>query len=138
METKEMQAIKRLLKKLSALRATLSDDERALLDGFIVTPKADDEVQAHMFPPGALPPGALPPGALPPGAFDEVQAHMLPPGALPPGALPPGAFDEVQAHMLPPGALPPGAPDEVQAHILPPYPRWEIVFDSVKQVYKIA
>jgi hypothetical protein len=75
---------------------------------------------------------------LPPGAFDEVQAHMLPPGALPPGALPPGAFDEVQAHMLPPGALPPGAPDEVQAHILPPYPRWEIVFDSVKQVYKIA
>ena len=48
MNTEEMQAMKRLLKKLSALRATLSDEERALLDEFIVTPKAD-EVVAQKF-----------------------------------------------------------------------------------------
>ena len=38
-------AINRLLKKLSALRATLKGDERDLLDGFVLG--ASDEVSAH-------------------------------------------------------------------------------------------
>ena len=48
MKNDEMQVLKRLLKKLSALRTTLSDDERALLDQFIVTAQADDTM-AHVF-----------------------------------------------------------------------------------------
>ena len=43
MRTAKKQAAKRLLKKLSALRATLPDDEREILDGYIVV----DEVEAH-------------------------------------------------------------------------------------------
>ncbi|HEX9839949.1 MAG TPA: hypothetical protein VGA72_11405 [Anaerolineales bacterium] len=42
MKTTEKQASKRLFKKLSALRATLSNEERKLLDELIVT-----EVAAH-------------------------------------------------------------------------------------------
>lgn len=41
-QTKQSQASKRLLKKISALRATLPADERKVLDSLIVT-----EVQAH-------------------------------------------------------------------------------------------
>ena len=42
MKTTEKQASKRLFKKLSALRATLSNEERAILDNLIV-----NEVEAH-------------------------------------------------------------------------------------------
>jgi hypothetical protein len=42
---KQDQAFNRLLKKLSALRATLKGDERNLLDGLIIGP--NDEVAAH-------------------------------------------------------------------------------------------
>ena len=42
MKTTEKQASKRLFKKLSALRATLSNEERAILDNLIV-----NEVAAH-------------------------------------------------------------------------------------------
>ena len=45
MDPKQDQALKRLLKKLSALRATLKSDERTLLDGLITG--AADEVGAH-------------------------------------------------------------------------------------------
>jgi len=41
---KQDQAFNRLLKKLSALRATLKGDERNLLDGLITAP---DEARAH-------------------------------------------------------------------------------------------
>src|SRR5215211_5024485 len=43
MKTTQSQASKRLFKKLSALRATLSNEERAILDRLIVT----EEVKAH-------------------------------------------------------------------------------------------
>jgi hypothetical protein len=43
MKTFEKQAAKRLFKKLSALRATLSNEERAILDKLV----GADEVQAH-------------------------------------------------------------------------------------------
>jgi len=42
---KQDQAFNRLLKKLSALRATLKSDERNLLDGLVTSPI--DEVGAH-------------------------------------------------------------------------------------------
>ncbi len=45
MDTKKTQTLKRLLKKLSALRATLSDDEQAVLDQIIFSQSAD--VEAH-------------------------------------------------------------------------------------------
>jgi hypothetical protein len=43
MKTTQSQAAKRLFKKLSALRATLPNDERAILDSLVVF----DEVSAH-------------------------------------------------------------------------------------------
>ena len=43
MKTTQKQASTRLFKKLSALRATLSNEERAILDDLIVV----DEVSAH-------------------------------------------------------------------------------------------
>jgi len=43
MKTTRSQASKRLFKKLSALRATLSNEERAILDNLIVV----EEVNAH-------------------------------------------------------------------------------------------
>ena len=63
MDIKQDQAFKRLLKKLSALRATLKNDERSLLDE-MVTGSAD-EVEAHSMnnrpqsPPGQADPHAL-------------------------------------------------------------------------------
>ena len=45
MKTTQDLAFNRLLKKLSALRATLQGDERNLLDGMITSPT--DEVTAH-------------------------------------------------------------------------------------------
>ena len=43
MKTTQKQAATRLFKKLSALRATLSNEERAILDSLIVT----EDVKAH-------------------------------------------------------------------------------------------
>jgi hypothetical protein len=113
MDAKEMQVMNRLLKKLSALRATLPDEERALLDEFIVTPKTGEDVQAHVF-------------QAPITAAEEVQAHVMPPQAMPPA--------EVLAHAMPPQAMPPA---EVLAHAMPPQRRWDIIYDAAKQAYKI-
>jgi hypothetical protein len=50
MDAKQDQAVKRLLKKLSALRATLNNDERRMLDELVIgTP---DEVQLQSFKTG--------------------------------------------------------------------------------------
>ena len=46
MDEKQATIVKRVLKKLSALRATLSDEERAVLDGMIIANKGGD-VSAH-------------------------------------------------------------------------------------------
>jgi hypothetical protein len=80
MDTKKEQTMKRLLKKLSALRATLSDDEQELLDQLIMTPGAD--VEAHRLDPRYDP--RLDPRLDPkaqPGA--DVEAHRLDPRAFP-------------------------------------------------------
>ena len=47
MKTTRSQASKRLFKKLSALRATLSNEEREILDSLIVTEDVTAEVTAH-------------------------------------------------------------------------------------------
>ncbi len=47
MADKQTQALKRLTKKLSALRQTLRADERSLLDRMILGDEAAAEVQAH-------------------------------------------------------------------------------------------
>ena len=106
MNTEEMQAMTRLLKKLSALRATLSADERALLDEFIVAPGADD-VAAHILKEAATP--AVTPAATP--QPDEVAAHI---------------FKEAATPVVTPVALP------------KPHPRFDVIYDSVKEIYRIA
>jgi hypothetical protein len=99
MNGEEAKVMNRLLKKLTALRATLPDDERALLDGFILTRKAVDEVEAHVFDPGL----AKTPAKVP--APDEVEAHVFDPGL---------------------------------AKIAAPHPRYIIVFDTDKEIYRVA
>jgi hypothetical protein len=142
MNTEETQAMKRLLKKLSALRATLSDDERALLDGFIVTSKAD-EVVAHVIK-DAVSPAVTP-------AADDVVAHVIK-DAVSPAVAP--AADDVTAHVIKDAVSPAVAPaaDDVAAHVIKegispvvapatqprPHPRFEVIYDPVKQLYKIA
>jgi len=71
MDDKQIRIVERLLKKLSALRATLSNDERGVLDHLIVGESG--EVQAHALRPASV--GAKMP------AQDEVQAHMTRPEA---------------------------------------------------------
>ena len=51
MNAKGRISMKILLDKLSAMRVTLGDDERALLDQLIIGSQAD--VSAHMIPPGS-------------------------------------------------------------------------------------
>ena len=58
-----------VLKTLSAVRATLSDDEQAVLDGFVVS--YQDEVQAHSLTNAAT---AAITGAVA-ASPDEVRAH---------------------------------------------------------------
>ena len=97
MDVKQDQAIKRLLKKLSALRATLKNDERKMLDQ-LVTGSADD-VEAHMLP--KLPFTAAKAAK---GAKDgnEVEAHMLPKSPFTAAKAAKGAKDgnEVEAHSM--------------------------------------
>ena len=71
MDIKQDQAIKRLLKKLSALRATLKNDERSLLDE-MVTGSAD-EVEAHSMNNRPHPR----PASRPQRSADEVEAHSM-------------------------------------------------------------
>ena len=69
MVDKNTQALKRLVKKLSALRATLRSDERALLDQLILG-SAAAEVEAHSLTSAAAK-GAKVPKPM------EVEAHSL-------------------------------------------------------------
>ena len=63
------QALKRLLKKLSALRATLKSEERNLLDGLIIG--SADEAAAHRMNVGSR----VTPRTTP--AADEAAAHRM-------------------------------------------------------------
>ena len=75
MNAKQSQAIDRVLRKLSVLRITLSNEEREVLDNLIVT--GSDEVEAHKLEAAKSP--AKSPAKAPaksPDA-DEVEAHKL-------------------------------------------------------------
>ena len=138
MDEKQARIVERLLKKLSALRATLSDDERMVLDHLIVGEQApaQDEVQAHVLKPAKV--GAKTPGQ------DEVRAHVLKPAKV--GAKTPGQ-DEVRAHAFNPakvGAKTP-AQDEVRAHMAQPggadskvqwVSTFHVFFDPEKEEYR--
>lgn len=71
MDVKQDQSFKRLLKKLSALRATLKNDERKLLDQLVIG--SADEVEAHSLTPRPTPR----PNPRPSTAADEVKAHSM-------------------------------------------------------------
>ncbi len=112
MEQEGDRAMKRVLRKLSALRATLGEAEQRILDELIV--RGEPEVQAHARTPG-FDAEVRRPGP------DEVQAHARTPG-FDAEVRRPGP-DEVQAHARTPGfdaeVRRPG-PDEVQAHARTP------------------
>ena len=69
MTTQSNQSMTSVLKTLSAVRATLSDDEQTVLDGFVVS--YQDEVQAHSLTNAAI---AAVTGAVV-AAPDEVRSH---------------------------------------------------------------
>ena len=72
MTTKQDQSTNRLLKKLSALRATLKGEELILLDSFIIG--SPDEVAAHAMGARAAAKGKVTAASTAP---DEVAAHSI-------------------------------------------------------------
>jgi hypothetical protein len=139
MDEKQIQVMNRLLKKLSAMRATLSNEEQELLDQIVVFPQA--EVEAHRYDP-RYDPRADPrqdPRFDPqkqPGA-DEVEAHRYDPRADPrqdprydPQKQP--WADEVEAHQKTPSADSRAVPRQT------PQPDYRIIFDAKTQVYKMT
>jgi hypothetical protein len=95
MADKQAQALKRLTKKLNALRKTLRADERSLLDRMVLGEEVASEVAAHRFTPKAADKAA------------EVAAHRFTPKAA-----------EVVAHRFTPKAANKAA--EVVAHQMKP------------------
>ena len=98
MDVKQDQAAKRLLKKLSALRATLKNDERKLLDQ-LVTGSAD-EVEAHTMRTSSANAAT---NAVHRFAANEVEAHSLNIQSSANAARNTGtnaAANEVEAHSL--------------------------------------
>src|SRR5512137_3066428 len=110
MADKEFQALKRLVKKLSALRATLRRDERVLLDEMVLGSAA--EVSAHAMT-NAASKGAKTPKP------SEVSAHAMTNAASKGAKTPKPA--EVSAHAMT-NAASKGAktpkPAEVSAHAM--------------------
>ena len=101
-----LDTMQELLKKLTAVRMTLSDEERAILDKMVVG--AQLEVEAHGMARG--PEEKMQRGA------DEVEAHRMATG--PDELLWKDAPDEVEAHRMATGPeekMQKGA-DEVEAH----------------------
>jgi len=70
MDQKQVAATNRVLKKLSALRQTLSDDERLILDKIVSRPLEFD-VEAHTLRPD------LAPAPAPAPAPKDVEAHAM-------------------------------------------------------------
>ncbi|MCO6451634.1 MAG: hypothetical protein J5I90_12680, partial [Caldilineales bacterium] len=111
------QSTKRVLKKLSALRATLSDEEQVILDGYILD--SASEVTAHSMT-ERITPGVTPAADAGP---DEMMAHSMTeritPGVTPAADAGP---DEMMAHSMTeritPGVTPAAdaGPDEMMAH----------------------
>ncbi len=105
MDAKEMQVTQRLLKKLSALRATLSNEERNILDSMVVS--TPEDVEAHVLKEARI--EAKMPDA------DEVVAHSNKEAKIE-AKMP--AADEVVAHSNKEAKIEAKMPaaDEVVAH----------------------
>jgi hypothetical protein len=115
MDADEKKVLQRLLKKLTALRMTLSGEERDLLDKLVVSDESD-EVAAHSLSTGMAKPKTFPVSQpkydpkLKEGDESEVEAHSLSTGMAKPKTFPvsqpkydpklkEGDEDEVEAHM---------------------------------------
>ncbi len=114
MATTKNQASRKVLKKLSAVRAVLRKDERDVLDAIVLR-----EVTAHQLNGNTI--SAAGKGA----AKYQVQAHVLTPRGAAKGAGKGAAKYQVQAH----GLTPRGAgkvrakgagKQQVKAHVIPP------------------
>ncbi len=99
MTDKQTQALKRLTKKINALRKTLRADERSLLDRMILGDEAAAEVQAHKAGGGGYSPrrAAALKAAAKADKLAEVEAHRLAPKVAEKVA-------EVEAHRMLPKA----------------------------------
>jgi len=124
------QAFNRLLKKLTALRATLKSDERNLLDVIVTRPF--DEVAAHSMNVTPISPAKT---AAKTASADEVKAHALNVRTAKTPAKTASA-DEMKAHALnvrtakTPAKT--ASADEMKAHAL----NVRIVFDQTKDEYQ--
>ncbi len=110
MNAQQTKTMERLLKKLSALRATLSDEESAMLDRFIISP----DVSAHRFDGADVAQGAAGPHPAP----RDVEAHIFDAAHAAAGANP--APRDVEAHIFDAAHAAAGAnpaPRDVEAHI---------------------
>jgi hypothetical protein len=136
MDTKQDQAVNRLLKKLSSLRATLKNDERIILDELITG--SPDEVTAHSMNVKAVNPAKTPTRTTAP---DEAVAHSMNVKAVNPAKTPTRttAPDEAVAHSMNVKAVNPAktparttAADEAVAHAM----SIRIVYDPTKDEYQ--
>ena len=146
MDIKQDQAFKRLLKKLSALRATLTNNERSLLDELITG--SADEMKAHSMKVSSASPRTSPKTA---PAADEMKAHSMLVTPISPRTTPKTtpAASEVAAHSMKVSAATPRttprttpAADEVAAHRMederPTLERvtHRVVYDPIKEEYQ--
>jgi hypothetical protein len=111
MDTKELQAWKRIAKKLSALRATLRADERIILDRLIIG--AAGEVELHSVTP-AVQPRVTP--VIQPRVTPAVQPRVTP--RIEPNAGSEGS--EVEMHRVTPaGQIAPKVTPRVTPRLMP-------------------
>ncbi len=143
MATFSRHVVMHVIDTLTAVRATLSDDEQTFLDQLLRDAKFDiapDEVEAQVYRPLGADKGA--------NAFgpDEVEAQIHRPLGADKGA---NAFgpDEVEAQIHRPLGADKGAnafgPDEVEAQRYPAYrnmpnaPTYSVIFDPDQATYVI-
>jgi hypothetical protein len=122
MDEKQIASTKKVLKKLSAMRVTLSDDERAILDR-LVTGAVSFDVEAHVL---ADKPSADVLQTVPQTIPADVNAHVL--------------ADRPSADVL--QTIPQTIPQDVNAHafvnkVATKKVNIKIIFDEKNEVYKL-
>ena len=131
MNDKQTQTAKTLYKKLSALRATLSDEEQALLDNMIT---GEFDVQGHKFVTTKPVPRWY--------DTDETEAHKMSVTKASVGKASVGDTDETEAHKMSVtkasvGKASVGDTDETEAHTMPRSPKRVVVYNPDQEVYEI-
>jgi len=128
---KQTQTAKTLYKKLSALRATLSDEEQALLDNMIT---GEFDVQGHKF------------GTTKPTTrwydTDETEGHKMSVSKASVGKASVGDTDETEGHKMSVskasvGKASVGDTDETEGHTMPRSPKRVVVYNPDQEVYEI-